>query len=186
MNKIWLIFQREFLNRVQKKSFLIATILIPMIFPAIIALMAYIFIQQEESAGKTFVEVFDASNKIELESNDRYEFVKVSGSLDSAKVAFYKSDHFGLLYVPPFELSQPQGLILYTKENPSIRKKEDLQRMLEDRVHDLKLLQFNIDKETLKNLKTTIALKSITPDESGAEKKITQQQCISWDLFSAS
>ena len=36
MNKIWLIIQREFLNRVQKKSFLVATILIPLIFPAII------------------------------------------------------------------------------------------------------------------------------------------------------
>ena len=36
MNKIWLIMQREFLNRVQKKSFLITTILVPLIFPAII------------------------------------------------------------------------------------------------------------------------------------------------------
>ena len=42
MNKIWLIFQREFLNRVQKKSFLIATILIPLIFPAIIAVMVWV------------------------------------------------------------------------------------------------------------------------------------------------
>ena len=31
MNKVWLIIQREFLNRVQKKSFLIATILLPLI-----------------------------------------------------------------------------------------------------------------------------------------------------------
>jgi ABC-2 type transport system permease protein len=56
MNKIWLIMKREFLNRVQKKSFLIATILIPLIFPAIIGGMVYVMIQQEESAGKQVVE----------------------------------------------------------------------------------------------------------------------------------
>ena len=42
MNKIWLIMQREILNRVQKKSFLIATILIPLIFPAIIGGLIYV------------------------------------------------------------------------------------------------------------------------------------------------
>ena len=39
MNKILLIIEREVLNRVGKKSFLVATILIPLIFPAIIALL---------------------------------------------------------------------------------------------------------------------------------------------------
>ena len=57
MNKIWLIFQREFLNRVQKKSFLIATILIPLIFPAIIATMVFVMMKQEEGAGKQTVHV---------------------------------------------------------------------------------------------------------------------------------
>jgi ABC-2 type transport system permease protein len=171
MNKIWLIFQREFLNRVQKKSFLIATILIPMIFPAIIGVMGYIFVQQEEGARKTEVRLLDESEKIELESNDKYEFIPVKQSLDAAKADFYKSEHFALLYIPPFELSKPGGFVLYTKENPSIRKIDDLQGFLEDRVHDLKLQQFNIDKETLKNLKTTIRLKSINMSEEGEEKE---------------
>jgi len=42
MNKIGLIIEREFLNRVHKKSFLVATILIPLIFPTIIALLVFI------------------------------------------------------------------------------------------------------------------------------------------------
>jgi ABC-2 type transport system permease protein len=175
MNKIWLIFQREFLNRVQKKSFLIATILIPMIFPAIIGVMGYIFIQQEEGAGKTRVEILDESGKIQLDSTPKYEFIRVAKDLQVAKAEFYKSENFALLYVPPFELAKPQGLVLYTKENPSIRKVDDLQRMLEDRVHDLKLQQFNIDKETLKNLKTNISLKSINMKEEGEEKENNTQ-----------
>jgi ABC-2 type transport system permease protein len=171
MNKIWLIFEREFLNRVQKKSFLIATIGVPLIFPAIIAIMVYVSVKQEESAGKLTIELFDESGKVPLESNAKYIFTPVSGDLEKVKNAFNKSDHFAILYVPKFELAKPDGILLYTKENPSIRKIEDLEGMLETRIHDLKLEQFNIDKETLKSLKTNISLNNINLSETGEEKE---------------
>lgn len=171
MNKIWLIFQREFLNRVQKKSFLIATILIPMIFPAIIATMAYIFVKQEEGAQRTSIQVLDKSGKIDFDSTDRYNFINVSGDIEQAKLAFQNSDDFALMYIPDFDLAKPEGIILYTKENPSIRKIQDLEKMLEGKVHDLKLAQFNIDKETLEGLKTSISLNNINLSESGEEKE---------------
>ena len=50
MNKIWLVMQREFLSRVQKKSFLIATILLHLIFPAIMAVLVYVAQQQKKNA----------------------------------------------------------------------------------------------------------------------------------------
>jgi ABC-2 type transport system permease protein len=171
MNKVWLIFQREFLNRVQKKSFLIATIVIPLIFPAIIAAMVYIFVKQEEGAEKTRITVLDKSGKVKLESGDRYEFIPVTGELEQVKNDFKKSKDFGLLYVPQFELAKPEGITLYAKENLSFRKKEDLERMLETQVHDLKLEQFNIDKETLKSLKTSVNLNSVNVGEDGKEKE---------------
>lgn len=171
MNKIWLIFQREFLNRVQKKSFLIATILVPLIFPAIIAIMVFVMMRQEESEGKQTVEVLDQSGRFQFEAGNKYQFVPVSGNLEEVKADFNKSKHFALLYIPKFELSKPDGLTLYTKENPSIRKKEDLENILEDRIHDLKLEQFNIDKATLKSLKTDVSLNNINLSETGEEKE---------------
>lgn len=162
--------QREFLNRVQKKSFLIATILIPLLFPALIGGMVYIFIQQEESAGKTVVEVLDESGRMNLENTSKFEFLTKSETLEQAKAAYTQTNHFALLYIPSFELSKPEGMILYTKENPSIRKMDDLEGILERRIHDLKLEAFNIDKETLKSLKTNISLKSINLSDTGEEK----------------
>jgi ABC-2 type transport system permease protein len=173
MNKILLVMKREFLSRVQKKSFLIATILVPMIFPAIIAVMVYIFIKQEEGAKKARVEVLDHSGKIKLDSSDRYEFVFLPSSTDreAAKRAYIKTEDFALLYVPQFDLAKPDGIVLYTKENPSIRKQQDIESMLEERIHDLKLEQFNIDKETLKSLKTSVTIKNIPASENGEEKE---------------
>ena len=170
MNKIWLIMQREFLNRVQKKSFLVATILVPLIFPALIGAMVFIFIKQEEKAGKSIIHVLDESTRMNLENTDKFDFVEVAGNLDQAKTAFQHSNDFALLYIPQFELSKPEGLSLYTKENPSIRKIDELESLLERRIHDLKLEQFNIDKETLKSLKTSVSLKAINLTASGEEK----------------
>jgi ABC-2 type transport system permease protein len=171
MNKIWLIFQREFLNRVQKKSFLIATILIPLVFPAIIAIMVYVMMKQEEEAGTQRVQVVDVSGKFRFESNSKYEFVPVQADLEKAKADFNKSKDFALLYIPEFDLADPQGIALYTRENPSIRKIEDLEGLLENRIHDLKLEQFNIDKNTLKSLKTNVNLNNINLSETGEEKE---------------
>lgn len=172
MNKIGLIFQREFLNRVQKKSFLIATILIPLIFPAIIAVMVYVMVKQEGSAGIQVVEVYDETGRFTFDPIiDKFNFVPVSGDFENVKTDFNKSDHFALLYIPKLELTRPEGLALYTRENPSILKIDDIENILEDKIHDLKLEQFNIDKATLESLKTNVRLNNINLSASGEEKE---------------
>src|SRR5687768_14015843 len=103
MNKIWIILRREFLSRVQKKSFLIATIGIPMIFPLLIGGMAYVAIQQEKGKAGEVIEVLDLSGKMQLESSDKYKFEAVSGDLEKVKENFNKGSHSALLYIPSFE-----------------------------------------------------------------------------------
>jgi ABC-2 type transport system permease protein len=171
MNKTWLIFQREFLNRVKKRSFLIATIVVPLIFPAILAAMIYVFIAQEKSALAPTIEVYDESGKLNFNTDTtRFKFIHVSGDLEHVKTVFKESSHYALLTIPEFDLSRPEGITMYTKENPSIKRKDELEGILENKVHDLKLEQFNIDKETLKNLRTDIHINNINVDDEGGEK----------------
>jgi ABC-2 type transport system permease protein len=172
MSKTWLIFQREFLTRVKKRSFLIATIVVPLIFPAILAGMIYVFIQQKESAAIPTIQVYDESKKLSFsEDTTNFRFISVTGNFEVVKKGFQESNHYALLRIPPFELSSPDGITLYTKENPSIRRKDELESIIENKIHDLKLLQFNIDKQTLKSLRTEIALNNINVNESGEEQE---------------
>jgi ABC-2 type transport system permease protein len=170
MNKVWLIMQREFLNRVQKKSFLITTILVPLIFPAIIGVLVYIMKKEAESAKADIVQVVDESGKFIFENGKRFAFVPLSVSLEQAKKAYNETKDFALLYIPPFDLNKPEGMVMYTKENPSIEKVGNLESILQDRIRDLKLEEYKIDKETLKGLKVDINLKQINLSESGEEK----------------
>lgn len=170
MNKVWLIIQREFLNRVQKKSFLLTTILVPLIIPAIMGGLVYIMIKEAESAKADPVQVVDASGKVFFESNKNFTFIPLNISIEQAKNLYQSTEDFALLYIPPFDLQKPEGFTIYTKENPSIEKVSELESELENRIRDLKLEQYKIDKETLKNLKTDISFKQINISETGEEK----------------
>ncbi|MBL7859449.1 MAG: ABC transporter permease [Cyclobacteriaceae bacterium] len=170
MNKIWLIIQREVLNRVQKKSFIIATILLPLIFPAIMAILVYVAIEQKKSATKNVIQYVDESGYF-VPDTSKFIFKKFDGSIEDAKKDFQQNKSYGLLYVPTFELFAPKGLSLYTKVNPSPTEVGDLEGMLEGRIKELKMQKFNIDKKILDSLKTDISIQNVNLSESGAEKK---------------
>lgn len=170
MNKIWLIIQREFLNRVQKKSFLLATILVPLIIPTIMGGLVYVMIREAKSAKADTVHVVDESGKFNFENTKKFTFITLNTSLDQAKAAYQQTKDFALLHIPPFDVNKPEGFTIYTKENPSIEKVSDLEGILEERIRDLKLEQYQIDKETLKNLRTDISFKQINISDSGEEK----------------
>src|SRR6478735_2547949 len=76
MNKIALIARREFLTRVQKKTFLLTTILLPLLFFGLYALIIYFSVSSGESYT---IAIADKSNifkeKIEGDDNVRFRFV---------------------------------------------------------------------------------------------------------------
>jgi len=170
MNKIWLIIQREFLNRVLKKSFLITTILVPLIFPAIIGGLAYVAIKESESAKAELVYVLDESHNFTFDETKKFSFVPLNLSLEEAKKTYQQTKDFALLYIPKIDINKPDGILLYTKENPSIEKVGDLESLIENRIHDLKLKEYNIDEATLKSLRPQVNLKQYSLSETGEEK----------------
>lgn len=169
MNKIWLIIQREFLNRVQKKSFLIATILLPLIFPAIMAVLVYVAKEQKKNAIKETILYIDESGYFQPDST-KYIFKAFHGNLEEAKKAFNMDESFGLLYAPKFELTNPGGIKLYTKINPSPTDVADIERIFENNIKDLKMQQLNIDQKLLDKLKTDVTINSVKISEGGQEK----------------
>ena len=170
MNKIFLIIQREFLNRVQKKSFLIATILLPLIFPAIMAILVYAAGEQRKNAEKETIYYVDDSGLFVPDSS-KFRFKKFDVDVNTAKKAFQEDNSsYGLLYVPKFELANPRGISLYTKVNPSPNEIGDIEGMLSNRIRELKMQKFNIDQRVLDSIKTNVSIQSINVSDEGHEK----------------
>lgn len=169
MNKVWLIIEREFLNRVQKKSFLIATIVIPLIFPAIIALLVFVSKESEKNARKETIYYIDES-RIFIPDTSKYIFKSFPGTLDEAKKVLNASDDFGLLYIPHFELAKPSGITLYTKINPSLDDVSALENLFQGRIRDLKMQQLKIDQKILDSLRTNVTISTVKISKGGQER----------------
>jgi ABC-2 type transport system permease protein len=169
MNKIWLIVQREFMNRVQKKSFLVATILIPLIFPAIMAVLIWVAVEQRKNATKEVVMYIDESGYFKPDTA-KFRFNPFNGSLEDGKRAFEESRNFGLLYIPKFELTSPSGFKLFTKINPSPTDIGDIEKILATQIRDLKMVQLNVSQELLNQLKTEVDIETVKISEGGQEK----------------
>ncbi|HWA36111.1 MAG TPA: ABC transporter permease, partial [Cyclobacteriaceae bacterium] len=170
MNKILLVAQREFLSRVQKKSFLIATIVIPLIFPATMWVLVYISTETEKNAQKEIVYYIDES-RIFSPDTSKFIYKPFTGTLEEAKKAYKFTDDFGLLYIPAFKLSKPEGITLYTKRDPDLQDVSNIERLLANQIKDLKIQNLKIDKKVLDSLnRTNIEINTVKLGEGGQEK----------------
>jgi len=171
MNKIFLVIQREFMSRVKKKSFLLATILVPLIFPAVIGVMAYIKKQEEENKEQETVYLLNESDIVSFEDSDRYLYKEVEGPLDSAKSVFSKSDAFALIYIPSLDIEDPTGVSFYAKTSPGVNLVKGFERKIENQIRDEKLTLAGLTEAQLDQLKTDVSIVSFNITESGDEKE---------------
>lgn len=171
MNKILLVIQREFMSRVKKKSFLLATILVPILFPAIIGGMVYLAVQNEKNKELEVVHVLDESSILNFEDTESYDYQLVEGPLDSAKARFSKSEDFALIYIPRFDIDKPDGIKFYAHTSPGVNLVGGFENKIEAQIRDVKLTRSGLNEEQLEELKTYVQIESFNLSETGDEKK---------------
>ncbi|MGM0579402.1 MAG: ABC transporter permease [Bacteroidota bacterium] len=170
MSKIGLVIKREFDSRVKKKSFLLATILVPLLFPAIIGGMIYFAIEESKNAEQQKIYVIDEAGGFNFENDKKYTFEELNIGLEEAKTIFTESGAYALLYLPEIDLSNPQGITMYAKKNPSLQASSYFENHIESQIRDRKLKGSGISEEELESLKTNISLSTINVSDSGEEK----------------
>lgn len=166
MKKIGIIISHEFYKRVKKKSFLIVTLLVPLIFPAIIGGMAYLTMKDVESAKPEIIQVLNGG-QISLENTSHYVFTPVEGEAANLKNEFLKSGDFGLLILPEFDPDHPKAFVLYTKASQSVEKISGLENIIKGKIHDLQITRTNIDRATLARLNPAVSIKQVNLSVEG-------------------
>lgn len=170
MGKVWLVIQREYLSRVQKKSFLLATLLTPLIFPAIMGIFLWISVGDSSSSALRIIEVVDENDLFFIESSEQYAFSFSNLNLDQAKQLVQDGERFGFLYIPKIDLSEPSGIVYYAEKNPSMSLILFLESNLKRRIEEQRLFESGIDPEVINAYRTKVSIQSITLDISGEEK----------------
>ncbi len=192
MNKIFLIIKREYITRVRKRSFIVMTILGPILMAALFIVPAYLALKQEE---KRVITVVDETGRFagKFEDSDKYKFQVMQTDLESAKKILKQSEGFALLYIPKPKQSVPSNAIVYADKQLSINLEEYIKNVMAREIEKIKLsyelrsalLAANpsyepggdttsedlMSEKILKNIKSEIKLTTIQVEENGAEKK---------------
>jgi ABC-2 type transport system permease protein len=169
MNKIALIIAREYLTRVKKKSFIIMSIVGPLLFGLIFVIPIWL---ASREGDEKIVEVLDESGYFrgKFEGAGPVSFVYLDDSIDEAKEGLKSNGNYGLLYIPSLDLNDPNGIVFYGEKNPSIEVQSSLERFIKNEIEEIKLNESGIDKEKLDKIKTNININVINMTESGEKE----------------
>lgn len=166
MNKIGLIIGREFNERVRKKSFIITTILMPVLMLLLMAAPALImtFSQGDEKQ----IGVIDASQLIgdRLHSDETVHFESLDLPLEEARRS--RTDLFAVLYIAPDILENPASVQLYANSSTSMTLESTICSQIENILEEEKLKHYKIEnlQTILDEVKTSVSMQTFRNDKS--------------------
>ncbi|HXU27736.1 MAG TPA: ABC transporter permease [Bacteroidia bacterium] len=171
MNKTFLIIWREYFERIRKKSFLVMSILGPVLVASGFALMIWL-----GNADKTEqkVLVIDESMAFykNLPDNDFIRFYYPDIKLPQATKDFYKTDYTCILYIP-YNVAQSSNapVKLFYKKTPGFAVSQYLRDVMERKLYEFKLAANNINPEVIRNARQNIQLINEKIYENGDSKE---------------
>ena len=178
MNKIGLIIGREFNERVRKKSFIITTILMPVLMLLLMAAPALImsFSQGDEKQ----IGVIDESTMIgsRLESDETILFETLDIPLDEARRT--RTDLFAVLYIAPDILENPKGVQLYANSSTSMTLEMEICAQIERILEAEKLKGYEIEnlQAILNEIETSVSMQTFRNDKSQEEVSEAQSSMV--------
>lgn len=159
MNHLPLIIKREYLTKVRNKSFIIMTVLSPIIMMALFAVVAYL--SSLNNNKQRTISILDESGLVSQwfkdTENTSYNVLE-NLSLDEAKLHVEAKGEYGLLYIAEgLDLDAVANSIkFYSEDTPSLTVIGGLESKLEKKLTDLKLQQGGVDIAKIESSKTSI------------------------------
>lgn len=153
MNKIFLVARREFLSRVQKKTFLLTTILLPLIIFAFYALIIYFSVKTNDNLH---IAVADEANILngKINSKDDIAFEVINNQTpESLNTALEQKKYDGYIFIPRnYSLMGKDSLQLKSTKAIGIITREKIQKSFDDVLEEKRLLSLNISKAQLDSI----------------------------------
>jgi ABC-2 type transport system permease protein len=176
MNKIWLIIQREYLTRVKKKSFLLTTILVPLViigfYAAIIAVAVSDSNEKEKFAIIDKGNLFEGQIPAEKDKKESVTYVFVNEPKESFQKKYEGLGYTGYLYIPDLDIKNPKGIELHSQSNIGIYTKSKIERTIDKAIERKRLTIEKIDLEKYQAIKSNVEIQSQIDSEEGGKKSV--------------
>ena len=171
MNKIGIIIAREFNERVRKKSFIISTLLMPILMLGMMAAptLMMLFAKGEHKQ----IIVLDDSHRIaeRLTGDEELEFLIGDTPLEQARA---DSEIFGVLWIGEDIVENPSNVKLYTNSSSSMSLESNISSQMERIIEQERLKRYGIEnlEQIIEDVKANVTLTTYRNDlaEEGAEE----------------
>jgi len=164
MNKLLLIIKREYLTRVTRKSFILATLLTPLAFALFFVVITVIFSYQSDDVKNIVIK--DEGNLLEkviVDSKNIY-FTFSNESLEELKDRYNNKEFDGILVLPVIENPDAKRVVVQyysdTQLDPEGTLK--LKTELEKRLRNFQIKRLGLDEATLAKIDMNV---TIDPDQ---------------------
>ena len=172
---ILLIIQREFITRVRKKTFLLMTLLAPLLLAAVMIVPGLLASMPEDD--KSIIVLDEPSILVPEEGTSQFSLEYLNPNefdLETGKKFLRESDKDALLYIPSGNGWDPDfiknNILLFGKEDIGIDLQRFVERQLEEKINQQKLIRQGVDPEVVAQTKTKVTIKSFTMGEEGNEE----------------
>ncbi|NQU80167.1 MAG: ABC transporter permease, partial [Bacteroidetes bacterium] len=175
MSKISIIIQREYLTRVKKKSFIIMTLLAPLLMAAMFIVPVWIM-TRDDAEEKVIAVVEDETNMFkDVIPNSQYlkfEYLE-DATLDDLKTNFSDKGYYAVLYISPKVAYIPNAVQLISHKQPPLDLTIHIANALEKEIEQKKLETYDIKDldKILKAVSTNIHVQTIKISDDGTEKE---------------
>jgi ABC-2 type transport system permease protein len=170
MKKIFLIIEREYLSRVKKKTFLIMTLVGPLLFAAISVVPAWLALRNK---SQNVVSVIDQSGLFngKLQSNKETIF-RFDGALEESEKSRIKSsdDHQMLLVIGQTDGKTVPEIRLFGSGNPSLDLVESIENQMAAELKNIQLKQAGIDPALVETINPKVDINTTVLSAEGEKE----------------
>ena len=171
MSKISLIIKREYNERVRKRSFLITTLLTPLLMVALIGGAAWMASRGSSEAKS--IDVIDGSGLVvdRLEDTGTIKYTPATRTLEEINASHPGT--WGVLVIGADVMANPSNVQLYTYSSSTLETEMAISRAISDIIETEKLKNYDIENlgQILDEVRTSVSLKAYKVDEESGEEK---------------
>lgn len=172
MNKTLLIISREYFTRVKKKSFLLTTILVPVVFIAFYAIIIAISIKGDGKTTKLAVideAALFSDSAVKAPAKLKIDFIK--NETETSYVKKYKAAGYeAFLYVPNFKDSIPKKLAVHSESSLNLSNSSVIEDYVNNAIEVRRMRNQGIDPEVYKTITGGVDLDNVIDTETGSKR----------------
>lgn len=174
MNKTLLVISREYFTRVKKKSFLLTTILVPVVIIGFY--IAIIAITMKGGDSKKSIAVVDDAGLFTERPNissDKLDFNFINNETEKSFTTKYRSQGYdAFLYIPPFNLDSPRNFIIHSPSSLGMSASMDIEDVINEAVVQKRLKEQGIDPEKYKKIRSNVSVENTIDTKEGGKKGV--------------